>query len=592
MRELRRRAAAARTRASSALDSPRWGGRSRHVALLALGAYIVLSLALYGRHTLLNINTVVAGFGPGARFFGHDQSLYVWSIAWAARFLTHGSNLFLTNEVFAPVGYNLAWATSLPGPALLISPVTLLFGPITSYNILALLAPAMAAWTAFLLCRELTSSTPAAFAGGLLFGFGTYESVEMVNHLTLSLVALAPLAALLVLRRYRGRISRRRFILALGAVLAMQLWTASEVLASMVGFGVLAFLIGALLGGRSRLQRIGGTGAEALGALVLAGVLASPYLYYVLRYPNSVTGYGAGVGTDVANFLVPTRVTWLQSVGIGGTTRDLQSKNLTEQLGYIGLPLILMIACWGFEFRRSVMARCVLAFMFAATVASLGRHALVEGRAFGLNLPWSWVSELPLLRFAIPTRFMLYAWLAVALAAASWLARPSRPRLRWALLILVIVSLAPNATGVPWGTQVDKPALLADRAQLARYVPQDAVVLALPFGISGESMFWQVEAGFRMRLAGGYLSPDVPRPYRHYGKLLTVLQGGLPIKSTTRELCKFLRYTGTSVVLLRDGSPRYFFALLAGLGVPVDAGGFWVYELNPSAETPAPPACG
>ena len=63
----------------------------------------------------------------------------------------------------------------------------------------------MAAWTAFLLCRQLSRRVAPALAGGLLFGFGTYESVETVNHLNLALVALVPLAVLLVLRRYAGR---------------------------------------------------------------------------------------------------------------------------------------------------------------------------------------------------------------------------------------------------------------------------------------------------------------------------------------------------------------------------------------------------
>src|SRR5664279_5990316 len=134
-----------------------------------------------------------------------------------------------------------------------------------------------------LLCRHLAGKAPAAFAGGLLFGFGTYESAEMVNHLSLALVALLPLAALLVLRRHARLTSRRRFIIALGLVLALQLWTASEVFASMVIFGVLAFLIGAVLAGRGHWPHIRATAAETLGALVLALLLGLPYLYYALR---------------------------------------------------------------------------------------------------------------------------------------------------------------------------------------------------------------------------------------------------------------------------------------------------------------------
>jgi hypothetical protein len=44
-----------------------------------------------------------------------------------------------------------------------------------AYNVLASLAPAISAWTAFLLCRRITRDHSASFVGGLLFGFSSYE---------------------------------------------------------------------------------------------------------------------------------------------------------------------------------------------------------------------------------------------------------------------------------------------------------------------------------------------------------------------------------------------------------------------------------
>jgi len=588
-----RRRAFAIARAMRLPDPRRWSGEGRLVSLLALTAYGCLSAAVYGRQALGDINHVVEGFGQTPHFYGHDQGIYVWSLAWAARSLTHGTNLFLTDSVFAPVGYNLAWATSLPGPALLVAPITLAFGAVTSYNLLALAAPATAAWTAFLLCRQLTGRAPAAFAGGLLFGFGTYESAEMVNHLTLALVALLPLAALLVLRRQARLISSRRFVLGLAVVLALQLWTASEVLASMVGFGAVGFLICALLGGAARRPRIGRTAAEALGALVLACVLAFPYLYYAVRYSNPANGVnGREIGTDLANFLIPTRVTWLHGIGVGGSAGDLRG-NITEQLGYIGLPLLILLGCWALELRRSVLARCLLAFMLAAAIASLGVHPVVDGHADSLQLPWSLVSQLPLLGFAIPARFVVYGWLAAAIAVSCWLARPSRAPLRWAAFAVVVVSLAPNLPGVPWGTRVDAPPLLSDRAQLASFVAPGDTVLALPFGISGNSMFWQVETDFRMRLAGGYLAVALPNAYRPYRKLVTALRGGPYNREIANTLCPFIAFTGTRVVLLRDGAVPRLHHLLDRLGVSArQAGGFSIYELTPSASSGGSRACG
>jgi len=559
--------------------------------LLALLAYSCLSLALFGRDVLGDLRHVVEGFGQSPAYFGRDQSIFVWSLAHGARALTHGSDPFLTHDVFAPSGYNLAWATNLLGPALFATPATLLLGAITSYDLLALAAPATAAWTAFLLCRRLSGRSAAAFAGGLLFGFGTYESAEMVNHLNLALVALLPLAALLVLRRRDGEISRRIFIIALGLVLALQFWTSTEVFASMVMFGVFAFLLGALLAGRGPAPELARIAAETFGALMLALVLAAPYLYFAARYSNPVSSVSArDAGVDLANFVTPTGVTWLHPLTSAGAAMKLRG-NVSEQVAYLGLPLLLLIAAFAVEFRRSLLARCLIVFMLLAALLSLGGVAYADGSSLGVSLPWALLGRLPLLRFATPGRFLVYAWLAAALASSYWLARDSRAALRWGAFVIVALSLVPNLTGVRWGTRVETPALLADRSVAARFIPPGATVLALPFGIAGESMYWQVEDGFRFRLAGGYLSISLPADYRPYIHLITALEGGHVSATARRELCGFIRFTGTRVILLADNAPGHWGELLDPLGVTARrVGGLYSYELASGANR-RPAAC-
>jgi len=81
------------------------------------------------------------------------------------------SKSVLPHVVFAPAGYNLAWATGIPGPSLLAYPITRWFGPVVAYNVLWLLAPASAAGAAFLLCRHITGRFWPALLGGYVFGF-------------------------------------------------------------------------------------------------------------------------------------------------------------------------------------------------------------------------------------------------------------------------------------------------------------------------------------------------------------------------------------------------------------------------------------
>jgi hypothetical protein len=548
---------------------------------LALLLYTCLSLVLFGRDVLGDIRHVVEGSGPSPAYYGRDQSIYVWSLAHGARALTHLSDPFLTSAVFAPGGYNLAWATSLFGPALIAAPATLLFGAIAGYDLLALLAPAAAAWTAYLLCREVTARSGPAFAGGLLFGFGTYESVEMVNHLNLALVALLPLALLLVLRRHGGRISRRRFIICLGVLLALQMWTSTEVFASMALFGAIAFLVALILaaGVESRAS-IARTALETLPALLLALLLSSPYLYFAARYSNPVSSVSAtDAGVDLANFLIPTTVTWLHPLFSATAAMKLRG-NITEQVAYFGLPLLLILAAFAVEFRRSVLGRCLILFTLLSALLALGSRAHLEGKSLGISLPWSVLGELPLLRFATPGRFLLYAWLAAALATSCWLARGRRPALRWGAFLLIVISLAPNLTGMPWGTRVSTPRLFAAASRSASLIPSGATVLALPFGIAGDSMYWQVEDSFRFRLAGGYLSISLPSDYRPYIHLIRALEGGPVSAAAERQLCPFIRFTGTEVIVLSDGSPGRWSELLGPLRVrPRVIGGLSVYEL-------------
>ncbi len=85
-----------------------------------------------------------------------DASFFVWSFRWWPHALVHGLQPLHTHAVFAPTGFNLAWATAIPLPGVVMAPVTLVFGPFVAFNIVALLAPTTAAWTTYLLCCRVT----------------------------------------------------------------------------------------------------------------------------------------------------------------------------------------------------------------------------------------------------------------------------------------------------------------------------------------------------------------------------------------------------------------------------------------------------
>lgn len=555
-------------------------------SIAAFVGYAALSALLYGRPALAHLQSVVVGFGPQPAFYGRDQSGFVWCLAWGLHQLEALHSPLSTHAIFAPFGFNLAWAASIQGPALLMSPVTAALGPVASYDLLALAAPATAAWCAHLLCRHgLLLRRAPSLTGGLLFGFGTYETVQMINHVNLALTALVPLAALLGLLRHSGRMSRTLYVLSLGLLLTLQLWTSTEVLAAMIGFGALALLLGALLGAPVRDLAV-----ESLAAILLAALLGFPFLYAAFAHTNPAAQItGAGNGTDLLNLIAPTRASWISWLGLNAP-HGSGTENLTEQLAYLGLPLLALLASFALGLRRARGARIVGWLILAGFLASLGSQLILGGSHTGIPMPWAILGGLPLLRFIMPGRFALWLWLGIALAGALWLQRPSRPALRWGLLALVLVTLAPNVTGIHWGTRVDRPALTSS-PDLARYVPAGSTVLALPFGIYGDSMYWQVQADFHYDTAGGYVGLGVPASYRRHARLLDELGGAPFVGSRLPNLCAFLRETGARTILLRLGTPGEWDGLLDPLGIaPVEVGGFRVYRLAPAFRSGG--ACG
>ncbi len=558
-------------------------------SLAVLLGYALLSAAAFGHDALLHLHSMVLGFGQEPAFYGRDQSAYVWFLAWGEHQLAAGlHNPLSTTALFAPYGFNLAWAASIQGPALLMSPITALAGAVASFNLLAVAAPAVAAWSAYLLCRYVVRGALApALAGGLLFGFGTYETVQMINHVNLALVGLVPLAVLLGLLRYDRRIPRWAFVAGLGVIVVAQLWTSTEVLATMAMFATIALALAALLGGRERRGAIGRVALEAFAGLGLGAVLGAPFIYHGFHYENPAEGLSGGWDSaDPVNLFLPTKVTWLWELGLHTQIRtNNPQQNLSEKVAYLGLPLVALLVSFAISFWRTLTGRLLTIFFVVVLVLSLGSYLVVNGSETGFPLPWYLLAKLPALRIMMPGRFALYIWLVVALAAALWLARPAGRRWRWSLFALVVVCLLPNFAGVPWGTRVDSPPLTRNPELLARYVPPGRTVLALPFGIDGDSMFWQEQAGFSYRMAGGYVGIAIPSGYEPYLSLIYALGGHAYRGNDTRDLCAFLRMTHTSAIMLREGTPGSWGRLLDPLRSPAArVGGFYVLDLRPSFE--------
>jgi hypothetical protein len=563
-----------RTAVSPASAQPR---RARR---LQVGSPVVWSLALYGALSVLFWGLpVLSDFGSTLIAENSiDPSVYTWFYAWWPHALVDGLNPFITKAIFAPEGYNLTWVTAVPGPSLLMTPVTLTLGPVVTYNLLALLSPSVVSWAAFLLCRHLTGSVAPSLVAGYIFGFSPYMLRMLQGSPHLYFVALVPLFVLLVLRRLDGSIGERRFFLAATLGVAAQYLTSNDVLATMTVFGALALVAAFMLYVEHR-PLLFRTAAVLAAAYVAAAVVVSPMLFFMLfrdhTTPEQNTPFFAN---DLVSWLFPdSSLLFAESHEVGGTNPHFGG------LAYFGIPLLVVVVLYAWQNRHRRVGRLAGVCFLAPAVAGLGHRLTIDGEITRIGLPWAAVDHLPGLKLLVPQRFPLYAFLAAAAIVAMWLAsRPSRAR--WALVLLAVASMLPWVAGDYWKTRLSTPTFFTG-GDYSAYLDEDDRVLAVP--IIGDSMRWQAEERFRFDLAGGGVGA-FPDAYTRYPVFSTLIfpEGPLPPDSGS-ELRRFVDDKGvTAVVVDKTALNPQRRHLFASLGVrPLDTGGVLLYRLRPNARS-------
>ncbi len=123
------------------------------------------------------------------------------------------------------------WNTSVLALGTLAAPLTETIGVVHTFAILLTLSVALSASTMFLLLRRWTSWLPAAWLGGLVYGFSTFAITESnQGRLTFVFVALPPLIVLAVDKLIRQEWSPLRGGAVIGVLVAGQLFVSEELL--------------------------------------------------------------------------------------------------------------------------------------------------------------------------------------------------------------------------------------------------------------------------------------------------------------------------------------------------------------------------
>jgi hypothetical protein len=518
--------------------------------------------------------------------YGYDPQIFIWAFAWWPHAIAHGLNPFVTHAVWAPDGVNLAWTTTVPGLALLFSPLTAIVGPFASYDTAAILMPAVAAWTAFALCRYLARSLWAAIVGGYLFGFSSYLLAQGGGgHLQLSSVFLLPLVALLVLRFLDSDLDVRGLVLRLGPVLGLQLLIGTEVAFTMTLGLAIALALGFGLV-PARRPRIAALLAPLAGAYVFGALLTSPFLYFLLSdFRRSLVGNPDGYLADVVNFVVPTKIVYAARAWASPISAHFPG-NVTEEDAYLGVPTLLAMALYARGRLRTPGVQFLLVALTAAVVVSLGVEATVDGHGL-FPMPWRLVHRLPLFENVLTSRLTVYVALIAAVMAALWVAaRPAGP-LRWLLPVAAVLATFPYPARGGFATGYSVPAFFTDSAYRA-CVPAGSIVLPLPIREFGDELLWQADASFRFDMAGGEIGPVIPPSFETPGAMEHVTDGKPVRAGEAGVLRAFIAAKHVTTVVVDGTQAKSWSAALDRIAKPRAAGGVVLYTV--SGPAPACPA--
>jgi hypothetical protein len=497
-------------------------------ALLAFGIYLVISLVVYWPLWPGSTHMTVGGCACG------DVMQEMWFLKWTPWALVHGHNPFFTNWMDVPRGANLASNTTMPLLALVTAPLTWLWGPVASYNLLMWLSFPLSAITCLYAVRKMMHSNVAALVAGFMYGFSPYMASQGLGHVFLVFVPIPPLifyALYRILVVQEG--SARRWGLILAALVICQFFISQEVAVLTIIVAFFAVVILSLANRhmieRDRVHYVVQSGLYAVVATVV--ILAYP-VYCQLFGPQAV--HGAAHGTthspfklDLLGTVVPDQ---LQAIHPGFLTRlgnGFMGTDLTENGSYLGLPLVVVLGLIVWTMRRNRWVLYIGAVLVVTEVLSMGRWFMVANHTIRVPMPWAALAKIPIFETILASRFALLAsFFMVLLVAAGvvqwirWVDQAPRARRRdrrrvvnWALSALAVASFAVYLPRLPIMT-VPMPSVpsfftTADDLQ----IPAGSVVLPFPVSASPYSiaMYWQIRADFRWKMIGGEAIILTPR---------------------------------------------------------------------------------
>jgi hypothetical protein len=386
----------------------------------------ILALLTYGLLAVVMTWPLAARLGthlPGCK---DDLWTHQWTFWWVKQSILEGHNPFYTRLLFHPYGVSLAYHNVAWLNIAVWLPLQAVIG-VAAYNLIFIAFFALNGFTMYLLARELTGSPPAAFIGGLVYGFYPY-TLSHYDHPNMVVVCWLPLV-LLYLRRTLER-GRRRDALLTGLFLALTGLTRWHLLI-MGGVIVGLYVLYYLLSKKSCRTR------RTLGLLMLVGLvtgtllapLAAPIVKAQLTrtYPDDIFIDEQDWGqTDLLAYVLPSRYHPLWGDAVFQLYGNLiVNKIYVPFLGYTSIALAVIGAVK--DWRRARF--WVLAAVVYVALA-LGPQLRVNDQLYPqIPMPYQLVGDLFFVRILRkPDRFNIFLGLPVGMLVSLGLAALLRSR--------------------------------------------------------------------------------------------------------------------------------------------------------------------
>jgi len=514
---------------------------SRHVHLLVLVAYLLLSLAL-----TYPVITSPARLVPGSDTWAHDEYTFLWNTWWLKHStMDLGVSPLHTDLTFFPVGVPLILYTfNFTGSALSL-PLYLVSNLPLATNLVIWAMLTLAGYTTYLLTRYLlhrliphasaSAVQIAAFVAGLAYAFPASRFVYLaLGHYIYAMVAILPLFTYFVLRALEERGHWQRYAVAAGVSFAMATLVEMTlglflglILVILTLFSVRKLPVQALL------ARFGLVAAMSL-------LCYAPLLVPVLRenasggYALSGWGDALRLSADLAGLLTPTALhslwgsDWPQHLRDSFSGAGQFSDVHTVFLGF-GTVVLAAVAVVAYARRLApwiVTALTGVALSLGPLLQIHGRYVFdLDGLSTTVPLPFILLHYIPLASAGrAPNRFSVLAVLAMAPLVGFgcyWLL--SHYRHWWATGLLgglaAIVVLADGVSVPLPTTDASVPEFYSTLAK----EDGDFAILTLPFGVRSSfgtlgaerTQLQYYQSVHQKRLLGGNISraPEIAFSY-------------------------------------------------------------------------------